>query len=151
MISPPFGQGIWHLTELIQNNKTSVGWPQWSPFFKYPPKGLSQKIRQSRKICHRKSDNHRKWVTESQVITVILIFWFSDFWFSGFLNFWIFDFRSGCKEIAEKEDFGASQNIGNGIGNLVATINFSPFTCCFRRFFRHSFTGFFCNKISKFT
>ena len=35
--------------------------------------------------------------------------------------------------------------------DLVATIHFSPFTCCFRRFFRRSFTGSFRNENAKFT
>ena len=34
---------------------------------------------------------------------------------------------------------------------LVATIHFSPFTCCFRKFFRRSFTGFFRNENAEFT
>ena len=35
--------------------------------------------------------------------------------------------------------------------SLVATIHFSPFTCCFRRFFRRSFTGSFRNENAEFT
>ena len=34
---------------------------------------------------------------------------------------------------------------------LVATIDFSPFTCCFRKFLRRSFTGFFCSENAEFT
>ena len=37
------------------------------------------------------------------------------------------------------------------VRTLVATIHFSPFTCCFRRFFRRSFTGSFRNENAEFT
>ena len=40
---------------------------------------------------------------------------------------------------------------GVRVRNLVATIHFSPFTCCFRRFFRRSFTGSFRNENAEFT
>ena len=33
----------------------------------------------------------------------------------------------------------------------MATIHFSPFTCCFHRFFRRSFTGSFRNDNAEFT
>ena len=32
------------------------------------------------------------------------------------------------------------------VDHLVATIHFSPFTCCFRGFVRRSFTGFFTTR-----
>ena len=34
---------------------------------------------------------------------------------------------------------------------LVVTIHLSPFTCCFRSFFRRSFTGSFRSENAKFT
>ena len=36
-------------------------------------------------------------------------------------------------------------------GYLVATLHFSPFTCCFRRLFKRSFTVSFRNENAEFT
>ena len=65
--------------------KDPMGWvaPMVS-FLVTPAQGSVTEIRKSQKICHRKSDNHRKWVTESQAITVI------PFFISEFLIFWFF-------------------------------------------------------------
>ena len=42
-------------------------------------------------------------------------------------------------------------SIRSGFWNLVAIIHFSPFTCCFHRFFWRSFTGSFHNENAEFT